>query len=67
MKDECLFPECTKQGTCRGLCMNHYTSASRYVKLGRTSWETLEALGKCLGARPLRPSNIWFLDGKESE
>ena len=67
MNDKCLFPECTRQSQTRGLCTNHYTSAARYVKLGRTSWKTLEALGKCLDARNMKTVNSWFLDGKEPE
>ena len=65
MKDECLFPECTQPGHCRGLCITHYTSAARYVKLGRASWETLERLGKCKAGLK-KPNNSWFLDGNET-
>lgn len=44
----CLFPNCKSIGCIRGLCHSHYTQASRYIRLKRTSWDQLEKDGKAL-------------------
>ncbi len=55
----CRYPDCRKvisrgaaQYGIRGLCIYHYGIANRLVKRGKTTWETLEAHGKSIPARP---------------
>lgn len=44
-KEICLMPECKSPQKYRGLCESCYQSASRLIRLGRTTWETLEEKG----------------------
>ena len=59
MENKCLYPACEQVPYGRGLCFNHYQSAARFVKQGRTDWPTLIKLGK---AKPVRKRKTWFLD-----
>jgi len=43
----CLNPTCERKTNCRGLCMLCYQTAGRLVRAGRTTWDELEAKGKC--------------------
>jgi hypothetical protein len=61
----CLNPNCHKEAkTVRGLCLSCYGAASRLVRIGKTTWGTLEANGKIL---PVVKGGItgWLLDDKK--
>ena len=63
----CLFPKCRDTVLARGLCANHYNTASKLVRAGRVTWAKLVAKGKALEAiRPdthrKTPNQVWFLD-----
>ena len=65
--ERCLFPDCEREANVRGLCLNHYDRASRLVRAGKTTWDLLISLGKCLPdkyGRGKRHGNVgdWFLD-----
>ncbi len=58
----CVYPNCDKKISARGLCRSHYMYALRLVLHGKTTWDLLEANGKCLPAK--RKNNRtykWFL------
>lgn len=44
-KKSCLFPECQGIRASRGLCINHYASAAKLIRKGRTTWEYLISKG----------------------
>lgn len=52
--ERCLFPECGSEAIARGLCNSHHRSISKYVKVGRFTWEGLEEKGKVLPAKKRR-------------
>lgn len=61
----CLYPECGRLQYARGLCFKHYHAARLLVRRGATSWESMEASGKC-NARKLTydgSTSKWFLEG----
>ncbi len=46
MNPHCLIPECEYVGkSCRGLCLNHYSSVWKFVQKGMYTWEQLESVG----------------------
>jgi hypothetical protein len=47
---KCLYPDCDKIPSCRGLCKNHYSTVRYHVSKGTHTWENLEERGKCLPA-----------------
>lgn len=60
----CLFPACSHEAQLRGLCKNHYTTASLLVKQRRTSWDKLVASGKAVESKKNNKHNkakSWFL------
>ena len=69
--DTCLFDNCDKKVTSRGLCHSHYAVARRVVKnVKGVTWRKLEKNGKCLPARPpfdgingASTQRDWFLEG----
>jgi hypothetical protein len=69
--DTCLFENCDKKVTSRGLCHSHYAVALRIVKKVKgMTWNKLEKNGKCLPARPpfngvngASTQRDWFLEG----
>jgi hypothetical protein len=66
LESKCIFPHCKNKGTCgRGLCGVHYHVARKLVKKKRTTWEKLEAMGRCRITRkprdPMTEAAKWFL------
>ena len=62
----CLFPDCSREVKTRSLCSKHYETAARLVRQQQTTWEKLQAAGKCTRATPrsawtARVSG-WFLE-----
>lgn len=52
----CLMPECTDANVkLRGLCTGCYQSASRLIRMGKTTWQELEERGQALPANQGRP------------
>ncbi len=64
---KCIYPGCERERVSRGLCNSHYNLATKLVKKGETSWEKMEAAGKCLKLtgppRQKRTRSAWFLEG----
>lgn len=71
--ETCLRPGCGAEllrfpsAPGRGLCHACYKTAWRLVHSGRTTWETLEAAGKCLPPsgkkrKGFGPKAQWFLE-----
>ena len=48
----CMFPACSRDVECRGLCSQHYNNARCSVQAGAVTWDQLVAAGKCLRAGP---------------
>lgn len=65
-KNTCLFPNCGGERAGRGLCKNHYNTASRIVRSKKTSWEKLEKAGKSLPHKKRGEGNVsvWFLESE---
>ena len=47
-----MVPGCKQPVRSRGLCSGCYTRAMRLIRLGRTSWDKLVALGVALPPYP---------------
>jgi len=58
---KCLFTKCRNAAKCRGLCLTHYSTANRLVKIGRVTWKQLENNHKCTRAGAKYRSSHWFL------
>lgn len=60
---KCVYPNCHRTRSVRGLCPPHYQAAQHYVKAGLTTWEKLEASGKSLPKQTGRvhTRTSWFL------
>jgi hypothetical protein len=67
--DLCLFPDCTKAPTTRGLCGVHYIYATRAVKRDGYTWEQLEKAGKALPTtrKVERKNTSWFTEGVKKD
>ncbi len=68
MTTKCLNPICIsgKNPALRGLCTSCYSSASRLVRIKRTTWDELEKNGKALVAEGRKSSvSEWFLAKNE--
>lgn len=67
--EDCLYPECTRPRSLRGLCHKHYARAAYYVMTQRTTWNEMEARGsvlpKAMGNRGIRGAEAKFFLGKE--
>ena len=63
MNPKCMYPDCESESKSRGLCHNHYMSASSMVRAKKITWGTLEANRKCLPRkrRDQTVKNFWFL------
>lgn len=61
---KCFYPGCKEFKSAKGLCINHYNSALRLVKSGKTTWEELDKKGKAkhLIDRSLGLKKSWFLE-----
>lgn len=62
---KCLNPSCASKRSARGLCHACYQTASRLIRLGKTSWDRLESSGKCLPLSGPVERTKWLL-GKQS-
>jgi hypothetical protein len=64
MDARCLYPHCKpgRKVGARGLCSAHGQSALKLVKLGKVTWEQLEAAGKARPKRPRGRVEAWFLE-----
>jgi hypothetical protein len=48
LKPKCKTKNCERRSVvARGLCRNCFASLARLVRMGRTTWEKLEAAGLC--------------------
>lgn len=67
-KSKCLVPKCNLPAEARGICKPHYQSAYALVHSGRTSWDKLVAMGKCLEktANKTGARKKWFEAAVES-
>lgn len=43
----CIVEECGRGAVARGLCRNHYGQAQALIYNRKTTWQQLEAMGKC--------------------
>ena len=63
---KCLNPACDRDRVVRGLCCSCYSTMSRYVRKGATTWEAMEAAGKCAPKRSTKYRGMakWMFDGE---
>lgn len=47
--EKCLISDCENMSDSRGLCQRCYAAAHKYVKQGKTTWESLAKLGLAQG------------------
>lgn len=46
--NKCIYPACSNDQHCRGLCKNHYYKVKWLVRSKKFSWKELENAGKVL-------------------
>ena len=66
---KCLNPQCDRARRSRGLCVNCYQAALRLVRIGRTTWASLEKSGKVeapqSNSKAAGPIAAWLLGSEE--